>query len=71
MPLSSDLTLTEYPLWRRVNFSITTRIKHWFGIHTYVETLYPVFSEPEGLGVPVELIALTAVRECWVCGKLA
>lgn len=52
-----------------MQITASARIKHWFGIHTYVETLYPVFREPT-LSLK-ELYALQVRNECWVCGRLA
>ena len=63
MPISDKLELTDVPPWRRVPFSIWTRIKHWFGHHTYVDTLYAHWSD-EGVATD-----LSTIHECWVCGR--
>lgn len=65
MPLSTEpLTLIDVPPWRRVRVTASARIKHWFGVHTYIETLY-------GHATPEGVAWYETNRECWVCGRLA
>lgn len=60
MSLSEHVKTVPAPPWRRIKTSLTARLKHLLGIHSYVPTLRTEYQD--GL-----LVSARIVEECWAC----